>query len=126
MLTLRRSVLVGTATAGVLLAGLGAFWLGRTMPADAATPAVRQGTVTLVDIDGTAFAVEEDGAGSPHSYTMPTQWIDAEGATHGDGHPACLAPLSSGQHIEYSIIQVRPAHGAVGTDLAAWVRCTAP
>jgi hypothetical protein len=123
MVTLRRSVLVGTAAVGALLAG---FWLGRATPADAVTPAVRQGTVTLVDIDGTAFAVQMDGAGSPHSYAVPTLWIDAQGSHHDDGHPACLAPLSKGQHIVYGIVQIKPAHGADGTDLVAWVRCAAP
>lgn len=126
MVASQRWVLAGTVTVGVLLAGLGGFWLGRTTPADTATPAVSQGTVTVVDVDGAAFAVQSDGGGPPHSYAMPTLWIDAQGSTHDDGHPACLAPLSSGQHIEYGVIRIRPTYEADGTDLVAWLRCPAP
>jgi hypothetical protein len=123
MLISKRSLTVIAAVlAAAVIAAVG-FSLGRASRSDTATPTIRQGTVAMVSIDGSEFAVVPDGASTANSYPMPSVWIDAQGTNHDGDHPACLQPLSKGQHITYAVVQVDPVQGAVGAVLAAWVKC---
>ena len=119
----KRSLTVLAAVlAAAVIAAIGVS-LGRASRADTATPTIRHGTVAMVPIDGSEFAVVPDGSSTANSYPTPSLWIDAQGTQHDGDHPACLQPLSKGQQIAYGVVQVDPVQGAPGSILAAWVKC---
>jgi hypothetical protein len=119
----KRSLTVFAAVlAAAVIAAVG-FSLGRASRSDTATPSIRHGTVAKVSMDGSEFAVVPDGASTAISYPTPSLWIDAQGTQHGGDHPACLQPLTQGQHITYGVYQVDPVQSAPGSILAAWVKC---
>jgi hypothetical protein len=123
MVRSKRSLRIfGAVLAAAVVAALG-YSLGRASRSDTASPAIHEGTVAMVDIDGGAFFVVQQGASAPQGYPTPTLWMDAQGGVHQGDRPACLQPLSKGQHITYGVVRVDPVQGAAGSILAAWVKC---
>ncbi|MEH1165200.1 hypothetical protein V6V47_07415 [Micromonospora sp. CPCC 205539] len=121
----RRLLRVGLWAGGLLVIGLAGFWIGRLTPTDVAAPSVRHGTVTAVNAAGTAFAVHADGSAPGNGYHTPRRWRDAQRSWHDDGQPECLAPLTTGQRIEFAVVRVEPDHDGVGGELVTWVKCPA-
>lgn len=80
------------------------------------------GRVGLVGAAGDEFYYTPDGSTATVSYGMSTTvpWTDAEGAWHEGTAPACMAPLSTGQHISFGVVHV---NGALGQDVVAWINC---
>lgn len=83
--------------------------------------------MTGVNAAGTAFSVDVEGSGSNPGtgYHTPDRWLDGQQSWHDGGQPECLAPLSTGQRIEFGVVRVEPAHDGLGGDIVAWVKCPA-
>jgi hypothetical protein len=105
----------------VLAAACG-FWWGKSQPTSSATPEVMHGRVGLVGAGGDEFYYTPDGSAATISYGMSTTvpWLDADGGWHQGSAPACMAPLSKGQHISFGVVHV---NGNLGQDVVVWIDC---
>lgn len=125
MLT-RRAAWAAYAIAGIILLAAG-FWGGKSASPDAVTPDVLAGTVRFVTDTGDSFVIRLDGGHSVTTYAMsvsPAKWRDRYGNWWDGTQPACLKPLSHGQHITFGAISVTPAGGAIsGGPVVVWIEC---
>jgi hypothetical protein len=112
-----------SAAAVILLAG--GFWGGRSLTTSTAIPRPEAGTIKAVNADGTALAIMLRGHTTPTGYALPATvlWQDPYGTWNEGTHPACLRPLTHGQHVTLGIITALPAASAPGGSIIAWVKC---
>jgi len=120
----RRATWTAYGIAGVILLA-GGFWGGRSLSTDTATPHVQAGTVSLVSISGDAFAIQLGGTHGITSYAMGNgmQWRDQYGTWWEGTPPACMKPLSHGQHITFGVVSAEPAGDAPGGTVVVWIEC---
>jgi hypothetical protein len=121
----RRTTWAGYGITGVILLA-GGFWGGKSLSTDTATPDARAGTVRLVSITGDAFAIQLSGTQGTTSYAMANtmRWRDKYGVWWDGTQPACMKPLSHGQHITIGVINAEPAGDAPGGPVVVWIECT--
>jgi hypothetical protein len=113
----------GGVAAAIFLAG--GFWAGKALSAPAATPRVEHATVRRVNEDGTEAVIRLAGWNRNTGLAVPdtVTWRDAFGTWNDGTRPACLRPLSSGQHITLGTITAEPVADAPGQEIVAWVEC---
>ena len=125
MLT-RRAAWTAYGIAGIILLAAG-FWGGKSVSPDAVTPDVRAGTVRFVTDTGGSFVIRLDGSHGVTTYAMsvsPIEWRDKYGNWWDGTQPACLKPLSHGQHITFGVVNVKPVGGAIaGGPVVLWIEC---
>ena len=111
------------AAAVILLAG--GFWGGRSLTTSTAIPQAETGTIESVSADGTALSIRLRGQTAQTGYALPATvpWQDPYGTWNDGTRPACLRPLTHGQHITLGIITALPAARAPGGPIIAWVKC---
>ena len=58
-------------------------------------------------------------------YALPSTvpWRNAYGTWNEGTRPACLRPLSHGQHVTLGVVSAQPAGDAPGGDIIVWVEC---
>lgn len=112
-----------TAAAVILLAG--GFWGGRSVTTSSAIPRAETGTIESVSADGTALTIRLSGDAGQTGYALPAtvDWQDPYGTWNLGSRPACLRPLTHGQHVTLGVITALPSGGAFGGSIIAWVKC---
>jgi hypothetical protein len=120
----RGAAWAASAMAGVILLAAG-FWAGRSQSTDTATPDVRTGTVRLVAWGGDGFAIQLSGTRATTQYAMgnTVQWRDKHGTWRDGSQPACMKPLSHGQHITFGVVNAEPVGDALGGQVVVWIEC---
>ena len=112
--------------AAALLAS-GGFWTGRSLTTPTVTPLVAAGTVGLVGGGSGEFTFRRAGTSQFTSYALPgtLTWRDSYGTWHDSGPPACMKPLTRGQHITLALVNAAPVAGAPGEPVIVWIECAA-
>jgi hypothetical protein len=121
----RRATWAAYGAAGVILLA-GGFWSGKSVSSDTATPEVLSGTVRLVGPESDGFAVRLSRTNRVEQYALSdlTSWRDRYGSWHGGTRPACLTPLSHGQHITFGLVNAEPVGDAPGAlSVVVWIEC---
>jgi hypothetical protein len=100
------------------------FVAGFEVPRGGISPTTETGTVRLVGKDGSEFLVRLN-SGATRSYSLgPVQWYSPANQSWEDGtRPACMAPLSHGQHITFGVVNASPVGNAPGGVAVIWIRC---
>ena len=121
----RRAAWAAFGIAGVILLA-GGFWAGKSLSADTVTPDVLSGTVKLVSDTSDSFAIQLSGTHGITSYAMGNrmQWRDKYGTWWDGTQPACMKPLSHGQHITLGVVNAKPVGDAPGQPVVVWIECT--
>jgi hypothetical protein len=114
----------GYGLIGVVLLAVG-IGLGRADPQRSVTPQTVPGTVTQVGGGSGEIAFRPDGSKSTEVFGVGgiLEWQDRHGTWHNGGRPACMKPLSRGQHVTLGIATVTSGDGNPGGQLVAWIRC---
>lgn len=121
----RRATWAAYGAAGVILLA-GGFWSGKSVSTDTATPQVLSGTVQLVGPGRDGFAIRLSPANHLAQYALSglAGWRDRYGTWHEGTQPACLTPLSHGQHITFGLVDVEPVRDAPGAlSVVVWIEC---
>lgn len=121
----RRAVWTVSGLGGVVLLAVG-LWAGRQLPTDTATPDVQTGVVSGVSIDGGGFAIRLSGEGVTTGYPLGSalSWRDKYGIWHDESRPACLKPLTHGQHVTIGVVRAQPSGDVPSAaELVVWVEC---
>jgi hypothetical protein len=113
-----------TSIAAVIAAAAG-FWGGKVLTPTVVRPQVMSGIVGLVGVQGDEFTFRSNGTGPVTGYGLPgpVQWRNSYGVWFDTGRPACMRPLSHGQHIRLGVVSAAPVADAPGGPVIVWLEC---
>ena len=115
------------ATIAAIIAAAAGFWGAKALTPTAVRPQVMSGVVGLVGVQGDEFYLRGHGARPVSGYALPApvQWRNSYGVWFDAGRPACMRPLSHGQHIRFGVVNAAPVADAPGGPVIVWLECPA-